>query len=73
MAAQPGSNRESVSTATTTRSSSGAVEAGLGVALVPPLALFAPYPGVVLRVTDDIVVNRRIVAVVRAGSSGNPR
>lgn len=49
-----------------------AVEAGLGIALVPPLAMFADYPHVVLREPEDIEVNRRIVAVVRAGSSENP-
>ncbi len=49
-----------------------AVEAGLGVALVPPLALFASYPGVVLRPPEDIEVNRRVVAAIRAGSGGSP-
>ncbi|MDZ4180733.1 MAG: LysR family transcriptional regulator [Coriobacteriia bacterium] len=49
-----------------------AVEAGLGVALVPPLALFAPLPGVVLRLPEDIEVNRSVTAMIRAGSGGHP-
>lgn len=49
-----------------------AVQAGIGVALVPPLALFSSYPDAVLREIEDIEVNRRIVAVVRAGSSHSP-
>lgn len=49
-----------------------AVEADLGIALVPPLAMFSEYPNVVLREPQDIEVNRRIVAVVRAGSSSSP-
>lgn len=49
-----------------------AVAAGLGVALVPPLARFAEYPGVVFRRPDDITVNRHIVAVIRSGSGRLP-
>lgn len=49
-----------------------AIETGLGIALVPPLAMFASYPNVVLRAPEDIEVNRRIVAAVRAGSSSSP-
>lgn len=49
-----------------------AIEAGLGIALVPPLAMFGRYSDIVLRLPEDIEVNRRIVAVVRAGSSDSP-
>ncbi len=49
-----------------------AVQAGLGVAIVPPLALFAEYPGVVFRAPRDIVMHRDIHAVVRRGSSRRP-
>jgi len=49
-----------------------AVEAGLGVALVPPLARFSSYPGVVFRDCADVDINRRIVAVIRTGSSRAP-
>lgn len=49
-----------------------AVEAGLGVALVPPLARFSSYPGVVFRDCADIDINRRIVAVIRSGSMRAP-
>jgi len=49
-----------------------AVQADLGIALVPPLAMFSEYPDVVLRAPDDIEVNRRIVAAVRAGSAQSP-
>jgi DNA-binding transcriptional LysR family regulator len=49
-----------------------AVEAGLGVALVPPIARFADYPGVVYRLPQDIPVTRRIVAAIRRGSGGSP-
>ena len=49
-----------------------AVQAGLGVALVPPLAMFASVPGVVLRIPEDIRVTRSISALVRSGSSKHP-
>lgn len=49
-----------------------AVQADLGISLVPPLAMFSEYTDVVLRKPEDIEVNRRIVAVVRAGSSRSP-
>lgn len=49
-----------------------AVQAGLGVALVPPLAFFAEYPGVVCVSPTDVEVNRRILAVIRRGSGGRP-
>lgn len=49
-----------------------AVEAGLGVALVPPMGRFADYPGVAFRQPADLEVRRRIVAVIRRGSSGSP-
>lgn len=49
-----------------------AVEAGLGVALVPPLARFSSYPGVVFRHCADVDINRRIVAVIRSGSMRAP-
>jgi DNA-binding transcriptional LysR family regulator len=49
-----------------------AVQAGLGVTLVPPLALFAPNPGVVYRRPDDVDVKRTISALVRKGSSRSP-
>ena len=69
---KPDSSRASISAATTTRSLLAAVEAGLGITLVPPLGLFGTYPGIVFRVPEDIEVNRRIVALVRAGSSTSP-
>jgi DNA-binding transcriptional LysR family regulator len=49
-----------------------AVEAGLGVALIPPLARFSTYPGVVFRDCADVVINRQIVTVIRTGSSRAP-
>jgi DNA-binding transcriptional LysR family regulator len=49
-----------------------AVEAGLGIALVPPMGRFADYPGVVFRQPSDMEVRRRIVAAIRCGSSGSP-
>lgn len=49
-----------------------AVQADLGIALVPPLAMFKEYPDVVLREPTDTEINRRIVAVVRAGSRQSP-
>lgn len=49
-----------------------AVEAGLGVALVPPLALPGPIAGVKLREIADLEVNRTIWAAVRRGSGSAP-
>lgn len=49
-----------------------AVSEGLGVALVPPIALFASYPGVRFHEPEDIHVHRRIVAMVRRGSGSSP-
>jgi molybdate transport repressor ModE-like protein len=49
-----------------------AVAAGLGVALAPPLAFFAPNPGVVMHLPNDLEVMRRIVAVIRRGSGRSP-
>lgn len=49
-----------------------AVEAGLGIALVPPMARFADYPGVAFRHPVDTEVRRRTLAVIRRGSSGSP-
>ncbi|TDB37957.1 MAG: LysR family transcriptional regulator [Actinobacteria bacterium] len=48
------------------------VQAGLGVALVPPLAFFAEYPGVVCLSPTDVQINRRVLAVIRRGSGGRP-
>jgi DNA-binding transcriptional LysR family regulator len=49
-----------------------AVEAGLGVALVPPLALVG-YPGdAAIRDSADLDLNRSIWAAVRRGSAHNP-
>lgn len=48
------------------------VAQGLGVTLVPPLALFAEYPGIVFHVPTDMNITRREVAVIRRGSGGNP-
>lgn len=48
------------------------VQAGLGVALVPPLAFFAQYPGVVCVTPSDVQINRRVLAVIRRGSGGRP-
>jgi DNA-binding transcriptional LysR family regulator len=49
-----------------------AVQAGLGVTMVPPLALFAPYPGVVYRPPEDVDVQRTVCALVRRGSGRSP-
>lgn len=49
-----------------------AVQAGLGVALVAPLARITDYPGVVFRQPEDLEVRRYIAAVIRRGSSGSP-
>ncbi|HZL04828.1 MAG TPA: LysR family transcriptional regulator, partial [Coriobacteriia bacterium] len=48
------------------------VEAGLGVALVPPLAFFAAYPGVVYRSPSDVTVQRYVLAAIRSGSAKRP-
>ncbi len=48
------------------------VQAGLGVALVPPLAFFAEYPGVVCVRPSDVQINRRVLAGIRRGSGGRP-
>ncbi len=48
------------------------VAQGLGVTLVPPLALFADYPGIVFHVPTDMDITRREVAVIRRGSGSNP-
>jgi len=49
-----------------------AVGAGLGVALVPPLALFGTYPNVVITDIADLEISRTIWAAVRKGSADNP-
>ena len=49
-----------------------AVGAGLGVALVPPLALIGAYPDVAIRKIDGLDLDRTIWATIRRGSSGNP-
>jgi DNA-binding transcriptional LysR family regulator len=49
-----------------------AVQAGLGVALVPPMARFADYPGVVFRQPSDMEIRRHIVALIRRGSRTSP-
>jgi molybdate transport repressor ModE-like protein len=49
-----------------------AVEAGLGVALVPPMARFADYPGVAFRQPADIEIRRQVNAVIRRGSRKSP-
>jgi len=49
-----------------------AVAAGLGVALAPPLAFFAPNPGVVMQRPADTELMRSIVAVIRRGSGRSP-
>jgi len=48
------------------------VEAGLGVALVPPLAFFAEYPGVVYRSPTDVTVQRNVLVAIRSGSAQRP-
>jgi len=45
---------------------------GLGVALVPPLALFAENPDVVLKQPIDLTITRREMALIRRGSGANP-
>ncbi|MDI6843086.1 MAG: LysR family transcriptional regulator [Anaerosomatales bacterium] len=49
-----------------------AVQAGLGVAIVVPTALFADYPGVVISEPVDVHMRRHVHAVVRKGSSERP-
>jgi DNA-binding transcriptional LysR family regulator len=49
-----------------------AVEAGLGVALVPPMARFADYPGVAFRQPADREIRRHISAIIRRGSRNSP-
>jgi len=49
-----------------------AVEAGLGVALVPPMARFADYPGVAFRQPAGTEIRRHIVALIRRGSRRSP-
>jgi len=49
-----------------------AVEAGLGVALVPPLALTPGGPDVAVRSISELDLNRSIRTAVRRGSAGNP-
>lgn len=48
------------------------VEAGLGVALVPRLALHGARTSVVLRPVAEMPLARHILATVRAGSAGHP-
>jgi DNA-binding transcriptional LysR family regulator len=48
------------------------VEAGLGVALVPPLAFFAEYSGVVYHLPTDVAVQRYVLAAIRSGSAKRP-
>lgn len=49
-----------------------AVGAGLGVALVPPLALIGSYPDVVIARIADMRLDRTIWANIRRGSGGTP-
>ncbi len=49
-----------------------AVGAGLGVALVPPLALIGSYPNVEITHVSDVTIDRTIWAAIRKGSKGNP-
>jgi len=49
-----------------------AVGAGLGVALVPPLALIGTYPNVEICRVKDLEIDRTIWAAIRRGSEGNP-
>jgi DNA-binding transcriptional LysR family regulator len=49
-----------------------AVGAGLGVALVPPLALIGTYPDVAIGRVADLELDRTIWAAIRRGSGGNP-
>ncbi|MDZ4168312.1 MAG: LysR substrate-binding domain-containing protein [Coriobacteriia bacterium] len=49
-----------------------AVEAGLGVALVPPLAFAYDLPGVAIREVADLELNRLTWAAIRRGSGETP-
>ena len=49
-----------------------AVGAGLGVALVPTLALIGSYPDVYITQMSDFSIDRTIWAAIRRGSSGHP-
>jgi DNA-binding transcriptional LysR family regulator len=49
-----------------------AVGAGLGVSLVPPLALIGEYPDVCVTRIDGLELYRTIWAATRKGSGGNP-
>lgn len=49
-----------------------AVAAGLGVALVPPLALATAPEGIAIRRLADVKLNRTIWAAIRRGSGSNP-
>jgi DNA-binding transcriptional LysR family regulator len=49
-----------------------AVGAGLGVALVPPLALIGTYPDVDFARVSDLELGRTIWTGIRRGSGGNP-
>ncbi len=48
------------------------VQAGLGVAMVPPLAIVGEHPGVTFHPPTDVHVTRRVVAVIRRGSRNSP-
>lgn len=48
------------------------VAAGLGVALVPPLALVGDLTGVAIREVSDLQLTRRVWSVIRRGSGRNP-
>ena len=48
------------------------VEAGLGVAMIPEIALEAFGDGVVVRPVADVVVRRRIYAAARRGGLARP-
>ena len=49
-----------------------AVGAGLGVALIPPLALIGTYPEVAFMRVANLQLDRTIWASIRRGSRGNP-
>lgn len=49
-----------------------AVGAGLGVMLVPHLALYGDYPGVVIKPLLDLPLRRRVFAAMRDGSRSAP-
>lgn len=49
-----------------------AVGSGLGVALVPPLALYGPYPDIRLARLSDLHLQRTIWTSIRRGSGDNP-